>query len=653
MRIKKSFKKVIIAILCLSLLASCFPLNVFAANEGKMTKYNARALANFYGATLTFIDSYGNIFNFGDDFVVYDEEEVVNKENSALAYYIFTIESTTSFRFAYIVINKDLYEPALFTFGMGFADNDALTELYNTREQLTDSQRQQAYADNITLIDSVNSIINSEVAVKLTSAQAEAVMRHYAKDYVLTDSDGNEYCLGESFQIDDYYIRTKSYYEYDNDYNVIEPTSLYGFCAVIDGVGTAYFAIAANMYAPLFIDAKLVTLEQLSEYSANWYWFMQFNAPDTNKLTDKEKQKNYEDNKALLESLKDEITKIENGYYQDGYNDNAFVKFFKDLFKKIAEMFDYLLRIVNFDDMKDGSGDDRVWFGDMEVAQEAVDLAVREYAAENSSTVKNSYVVDKNYCKPHSQSYFADDDTIGDGACGIAAWIIALSYYRDAFGYNFPDDQTMFNELIAIYDEIDEEAKVLRQLMKSIEDAFKNAFDVKLGLDGRPFEYIGFLDVGIYRYLKSKGYENEANNEFKNLKINIPILSEALQKTLLNDTKSSILDIINPKANDETISDFSYSAKSVIINSLKKGEPAVIGNWMAIGYNAEYTNHYFTAVGLYEIETAVALPGGGSYSYKRNIVEIYNNWTDRYSALLDLDAFNLAAFYGASSIASL
>ncbi len=301
---------------------------------------------------------------------------------------------------------------------------------------------------------------------------------------------------------------------------------------------------------------------------------------------------------------------------------------------------------------------DDVFYGYKWTAEDAnrkVEEAIREYAAANSSIVTESYTVDKNACIPHRQSYFFRSEEYYDGICGIAAWEMLLGYYRDACGYdNIPDDQTMYKELMVIMDDLTERVLSGLSFLSDLNNIVTKYTDYYIPHDIRAHEIIGTLDAGIAMYLYQKGYPDAAKNVLQNLSINIPLLTEAKRTLLLSDLQADLADWIDEQTDGKIryLTGIANSAEDIIVRTLKRGEPVVVGNWFSLD-ESKFTNHYFTAVGLYNLKGSIMLTDGIALEINKQYIEIYDTWTDYGSALVDLDHLMLKSMGNANSIADL
>lgn len=299
-----------------------------------------------------------------------------------------------------------------------------------------------------------------------------------------------------------------------------------------------------------------------------------------------------------------------------------------------------------------------IWYGfewDAETANRCVEEAIREYAATHTGVVTQVYTVDKNFCKPHTQGYFFEDEEYFDGICGVAAWEMLLGYYRDGCGYDkLPDDQTMYREIMVIMNGLTERFLGGLDFLSDLNDIVTKYTDYYIPHDIRAHEIIGTLDAGIAVYLYQKGYEQEAKNVLRNLSVNIPLLTSLKRDLLLSDLQAEIADWIYDETDGEVslLTGIANSAEDIIVRSLKRGEPVVIGNWFSLD-ESRFTNHYFTAVGLYQITCTVALTEGMEFSFDRQLIEIYDTWSNYGSSLLDLDNLMLKSMSNANSIAFL
>lgn len=299
-----------------------------------------------------------------------------------------------------------------------------------------------------------------------------------------------------------------------------------------------------------------------------------------------------------------------------------------------------------------------VWYGfewDAESANRMVEETIRNYAAEHAGVVTQVYTVDKNFCKPHTQSYFFGEEEYYDGICGVAAWEMLLGYYRDGCGYdNLPDDHTMYKEIMVIMDDLTERVLGGLDFLSDLNDIVTEYTDYYIPHDIRAHEILGTLDAGIAMYLHQKGYTQEALNVLENLTINIPLLTSAKRELLLSDLQAALADWIYAETDGKIsfLTGIANSAEDIIVRTLKRGEPVVIGNWFTLD-ESKFTNHYFTAVGLYNIDCTIKLTNDIDFSFNRQFIEIYDTWTNYGSSFVDLDNLMLKSMGNANCMADL
>ena len=441
---------------------------------------------------------------------------------------------------------------------------------------------------------------------------ARNIATFYASIWPFEDADGNPVRFGTNF--------TLSHSESLTDANGDEKAL--GF--TINGRNeeqTGYVVISLEQNVPCLAQIGLGALPEAGAIALTA-------AED---LTEEQVQQTQQENQNLLNALRE----MDNLNFQE----------------KITWLFDQIIYRLRYylDD---------IWYGvewDAESANRTVEAAIREYAAENGSIVTSVYSVDKNYCVPHSQGYFFQSEEYYDGICGVAAWQMLLAYYRDACGYtNLPDDFTMYKELMVIMDDITERVFGGLDFLSDLNDIVTKYTDYYIPHDLRAHEMIGTLDAGIAIYLYQKGYDAAAQNVLQNLSINIPLLTSAKRALLLSDLRAELADWIYAETDGQIriITGLAHSAQDVVVRSLKRGEPVVIGNWFSLN-EYKFTNHYFTAVGLYNIEGTVQLADGIAFSFDRQYVEVYDTWTDSGSSFIDLENLTLKAAYNANSLTDL
>lgn len=444
----------------------------------------------------------------------------------------------------------------------------------------------------------------AEQSSSISVLTARNIANLYASVWQFTDENGDAFSFGKDFTLS--HSR-----ELQNDrvlFEIISTTQEHKNGYVIISLDSTTPHLSAIAYGDVPQDADAFTLED-----------------------DNTTEEQNAENKTLLEAL-------------SVMKEMSFKDRFLWLFDQITYRFRYYL------------GD--VWYGfdwDAEAANRKVEETIREYAAAHAGVVTQSWTVDKNYCIPHTQSYFFGDEEYYDGICGVAAWEMLLGYYRDGCGYdNLPDDHTMYKELMIIMDDLTERVLGGLDFLSDLNDIVTEYTDYYIPHNIRAHEILGTLDAGIAIYLYQKGYPEEARNVLENLTICIPLLSAAKRELLLSDLQSALADWIYAET-DGTISyltGIANSAEDIIVRTLKRGEPVVIGNWFTLD-ESKFTNHYFTAVGLYNIECTVTLTDGMDFTFDRQFIEIYDTWTNYGSAFIDLDNLMLKSMGNANCMADL
>ncbi len=312
-------------------------------------------------------------------------------------------------------------------------------------------------------------------------------------------------------------------------------------------------------------------------------------------------------------------------------NDIKTADFWSNLsFEKIN---DYLLVILNY-------FIDSVWHtGNIAQINAAVEEIIKNHAGAGYS-VSFASVVDKNFMVPQYQSYY--ETNVGDGICGKASSMMALAFYRDGRGFsNLPDDHTMYAELSAIYDDMTQYFSFF----------FDNTYvKDEIGLS-ESYEMMGTLDMGLAYYLYSKGYVDAAKNVIDNACFSITMVPDALSNTLMTILKVAMSKWLHDKTYGKLTFITAVKSKTddIIINTLKKGEPVVIGSLAAIGCNW-YSNHYFAGVGYYKMESDVKIGSKTVYKLYKEYVEVYDTWAHD-SSVMNWTVFKSTALYSSTSLA--
>lgn len=442
---------------------------------------------------------------------------------------------------------------------------------------------------------------------------ARNIATMFAAVWEFTDENGDSYRFGADFELS----------------HAQELTEADGSSSALLFEIHATDASAQKGYIVISLDATVPYLSQIGLGDAPAAETILLSAPDVQ--TVEEANENQKNNVNLLAALEEMKTM-------------SLADRFQWLFDQIVYRLRYYL------------GD--IWYGfefDAESANRAVEETIREFAAANGSVVTKSWTVDKTFCVPHRQSYFFQSEEYYDGICGIAAWEMLLAYYRDGCGYtNLPDDHTMYKELMVIMDDLTERVLGGLDFLNDLNDIVTKYTDYYIPHNIRAHEIIGTLDAGIAMYLYQKGYPEAAANVLQNLSINIPLLTSAKRIALFSDLQAQLADWIYAETDGKIsyLTGLANSAEDIIVRSLKRGEPVVIGNWFSLDEHS-FTNHYFTAVGLYNIEGSIALSDSLSFDFNRQFIEVYDTWTDYGSAFIDLDNLMLKSMGNANSIADL
>lgn len=454
---------------------------------------------------------------------------------------------------------------------------------------------------------------NAASANELTVLTARNIATMFASVWEFTSDTGDSFRFGDDF--------TLSHSQEIKNANGVTKALLFEINGTAEKKQDGYVVIALDDSVPALSHIGLGEAPQNENILI----------ADASQLTTQEAEDNQNENKTILEALS--VMKAMN----------------------LKERLTWLLDQLTFR-FRYFLGD--IWYGfewDAEGANRMVEEAIREYAAQHGSVVTDSWTVDKNFCVPHRQSYFFGSEEYYDGICGIAAWEMLLGYYRDGCGYtNIPDDQTMYRELMVIMDDLTEKLLGGLDFLSDLNDIVTKYTDYYIPHDIRAHEILGTLDAGIAMYLYNKGYTEEAKNVLQNLSINIPLLTQAKRTLLMSDLMSDLAEWVYNETDGEIsfLTGLANSEKDIIVRSLKRGEPVVIGNWFSLD-EYKFTNHYFTAVGLYDIEGSIILTDGISFTFNRQYIEIYDTWTDYGSAFVDLDNLVLKSCGNANSIADL
>lgn len=268
--------------------------------------------------------------------------------------------------------------------------------------------------------------------------------------------------------------------------------------------------------------------------------------------------------------------------------------------------------------------------------------AVASLIKNNAGTfysVSASSVVDKNFMVPHSQQYYQPG--VPGGICNKTAAMMLLSFYRDGKGYqNLPDDAAMYKEISELYN--------------SMTQYFSKFFSIPLlneQFDTRySYEMLGTFEMGVAYYLYSKGYKAAAQNVIDNISCSIMLVPQKAGNSVLKVLMAYFSSWIEKQTNGELklSTNIKTKANDVILNSLKKGEPVIIGCLTALG-NDIYAAHYFVGVGYYKtnlfgLKNKILNPLGKEY------VEVYDTWGQN-SSVINWTVFKNTALFSAISLA--
>jgi len=276
-----------------------------------------------------------------------------------------------------------------------------------------------------------------------------------------------------------------------------------------------------------------------------------------------------------------------------------------------------------------------------------------DYAKKNAAVLKliktdtgegwvlsNSSVLNKKYMVPHSQQYYQPG--VKGGICNKAAAMMVLSYYRDAKGYSkLPKDKKMFSELTEVFNSI----------TKAYPWFFKNEF-INENLDIRNgYEMLGTYEAGLAYYLFSKGYIAAAQDIIDNISCSILRLPDAGSNMLLKFIVSFFSSWLSEKTDGKLklSTDLKSNTDDIILGSVKKGEPVIIGCLAALG-NDIYAVHYFVAAGHYKMSHDIKINGKTVYISEKEYLEVYNTW-DQTSSVINWTVFKNTAIYSSISLA--
>jgi len=269
----------------------------------------------------------------------------------------------------------------------------------------------------------------------------------------------------------------------------------------------------------------------------------------------------------------------------------------------------------------------------------AVEKMVTANAGKGFS-VSASWVLDKNFMVPHSQQYYQPD--VQGGICNKAAAMMILSFYRDGKEYtNLPDDATMYKEISAMYTEI---TKAFSAFFTN--PILNNQFDTS-----QSYEMLGTFEMGVAYYLYSKGYTQAAQQVIDNISCSIILVPGKAGNSVLKVLMAYFSTWISKQTNGALTLSTNIKTKSndVIIHSIKKGEPVIIGCLTALG-NDIYSVHYFVGVGYYKTGYAVKVLNKTYFAFSREYLEVYDTWGTN-SSVINWTIFKNTALFSSISLA--
>lgn len=254
--------------------------------------------------------------------------------------------------------------------------------------------------------------------------------------------------------------------------------------------------------------------------------------------------------------------------------------------------------------------------------------------------LKESSVLDKTFMVPHSQQYYQPG--VPGGICNKAAAMMLLSFYRDGKGYaNLPDDQTMYTQISVMYD----------SMTQDLSGFFKNPFLNEQFDTTQSYEMLGTFEMGLAYYLFSKGYKDAAQNVINNVSCSIMRVPDKFSNSILKMLMSYFSTWLVQQTNGELALDTNIKANTnnAILNSLKKGEPVIIGCLTALG-NDIYSVHYFVGVGYYRMNFNIKFGTRTLCSFNKEYVEVYDTW-GQTSSVVNWTVFKNTAIYSSVSMA--
>jgi hypothetical protein len=254
--------------------------------------------------------------------------------------------------------------------------------------------------------------------------------------------------------------------------------------------------------------------------------------------------------------------------------------------------------------------------------------------------LKESSVLDKNFMVPHSQQYYQPG--VPGGICNKAAAMMLLSFYRDGKGYaNLPSDTIMYTEISAMYESI----------TKAFPAFFTNKFLNEEFDTSKSYEMFGTFEMGLAYYLYSKGYKDAAQNVINNVSCSIMMVPDKFSNSILKLLMAYFSTWLVTATNGELALNTNVKAKTndAILNSIKSGEPVIIGCLTAIGTDI-YAAHYFVGVGYYKMNCELKFGNRTMCAFNKEYVEVYDTWGQN-SSVVNWTLFKNTAIYSSVTMA--
>ena len=164
---------------------------------------------------------------------------------------------------------------------------------------------------------------------------------------------------------------------------------------------------------------------------------------------------------------------------------------------------------------------------------------------------------------------------------------------------------------------------------------------------------LGTYEAGLAYYLFSKGYIAAAQDIIDNISCSILRLPDAGSNMLLKFIVSFFSSWLSEKTDGKLklSTDLKSNTNDIILGSVKKGEPVIVGCLAALG-NDIYAVHYFVAAGYYKMSHDIKINGNTVYISEKEYLEVYNTW-DQTSSVINWTVFKNTAMYSSISLADL